>query len=571
MQRLPIMSGYRPAWLGPDIIAGVTLAAVAIPECMGYTKIVGTPVVTGLYTILLPIAAFALFGSSRHLVVGADSATAAILFAGLTGLAQPNSPQWLALASTSALLTAAMLLLARLVRLGFLADFLSRTVLVGFLSGVGITLLVGQLPDMLGLTVGSRDFIPRLLAILQALPRTHVPTLGMALVVLAVILFLDHFAKLIPGSLLAVVLAIAVTWAFRLDQHGIAVVGRVQPGLPAFGLPRVPIPDVTKLIATSASMFLVIVAQSAATSRSFAQKHGESFNENRDLVGLGLANALAGFSSTFVVNGSPTKTAVVEAAGGRTQVSQLTTAVVTLAVLLFATGLIARLPNAALAAIVFLIGAKLIDLRGLRQIFRLRKVTFAVAVGTILAVVFLGVERGIFLAIVLSVLDRLQREYHPKDIVLTLSDGHWRACKADPGVESEPGLIIYRFEASLFFANADYFAARVLALIKGAPHPVTWFVLDLVSMSDIDYTGGLTLAATLTRLQQDGITVALTQAEDIRGELDRHGVSDRIGADHIFETVQAALDAFQAQSGTVDDDRVRTGSRLHPEVPGNAG
>lgn len=229
-----VLRGYQRAWLVPDFIAGITLAAVAIPECMGYTKIAGTPVVTGLYTILLPLAAFALLGSSRHLVVGADSATAAILFAGPLGLAQPFSQSWLTRASLAALLTAAFLFLASVFRLGFLADFLSRTVLVGFLSGVGISLLAGQLPDMLGVSLTGKGFLPRLLETFQALPRTQVPTLLMALVVVAVILLCERLAKKAPGSLVAVGLAIAATWLFRLDQYGIAVVGRVHPGLPSF-------------------------------------------------------------------------------------------------------------------------------------------------------------------------------------------------------------------------------------------------------------------------------------------------------------------------------------------------
>ena len=543
-----VLSGYQQSWLGPDLIAGVTLAAVSIPECMGYTKIAGTPVVTGLYTILLPIAVFALLGSSRHLVVGADSATAAILFAGLTGMARPDSPEWLALAGLAALLTGAFLVLASVLRLGFLADFLSRTVLVGFLSGVGVSLLVGQLPDMLGVTAGGHGFARHLLAILRALPRTQTPTLLMALGVLAAILLTDRLGKKVPGSLLAVALAIGATWLFHLDRYGIAVVGRVHPGLPPFRLPAAPLSAIPRLLPLSASMFLVIVAQSAATARSFAQKYNEPLDQNRDLVALGIANAAAGLSETFVVNGSPTKTAVVDSAGGRTQVSQLTTAAVVLVVLLFATGLIARLPNAALAALVFLIGVRLIDLRSLRQIYRFRRVTFAVAMAALLGVVFFGVEQGIFLAVGLSILDHLRQEYHPKDVVLIPADGHWTAKKADAGVETEPGLLVYRFEAPLFFANADYFSARLLHLLPTAPHPVKWLVLDMVSMSDIDYTAALTLAATLARLQQQGVTVALAQTEDVRQELDRSGIIACVGAAHLYETVQEAADAFHRQA-----------------------
>ena len=507
--------------------------------------------VTGLYTILLPILAFALLGSSRHLVVGADSATAAILFSGLQNLAQPFSAQWLALSSAAALLTAGFLFLAGILRLGFLADFLSRTVLVGFLSGVGVSLLFGQLPDMLGVALSGHGLISHLEEIVQALPHLHWATVWMALGVLAVIVACERFTPRVPGALLAVALAILVTWLLKLEQHGIAVVGRVQAGLPVFGLPAVSLAQTKHLLATSASMFLVIVAQSAATSRSFAQKHREDLNENRDLLALGAANLLAGFSHTFVVNGSPTKTAVVAAAGGRTQAAQVTTAVMTLAVLLFATALIERLPNAALAAIVFLIGIKLIDVRSLRQIASFRPATLAVALAALLGVVFLGVERGIFLAIGLSVIDHLRQEYHPKDVVLTADGKHWQAPGAAMGLETEPGLIVYRFEAALFFANADYFAARLHRLIEQAPHPVRWLVLDLVSMDDIDYTGGLTLAATLKTLRDQGLTVALAQTEDVADELARLGIAAAIGADRVFDSVSAARNAFH-QDGRTD-------------------
>lgn len=295
-------------------------------------------------------------------------------------------------------------------------------------------------------------------------------------------------------------------------------------------------------------MFLVIVAQSAATARSFAQKYNEPLSENRDLVALGAANAAAGLSGTFVVNGSPTKTAVVDSAGGRTQVSQLATALVVLVVLLFATGLIARLPNAALAALVFLIGVRLVDVRSLRQIYQFRRATFAVALATLLGVVLLGVERGIFLAVGLSILDHLRQEYHPKDVVLRLADGHWQAHKAERGAETEPGLLVYRFQAPLFFANADYFSARLQHLIHGAPNPVQWLVLDLVSMDDIDYTAGLMLAATLERLQKQNITVALAQIGDVRVELDRFGIIERLGTARLHETVPDAVEAYHLRT-----------------------
>jgi high affinity sulfate transporter 1 len=538
---------YERGWFVSDVVAGLTLAAVAIPECMGYTKIAGTPVVTGLYTLLLPALAFALFGSSRHLVVAADSATAAILFAGLSGVAQPFSARWLALTSAAALVTAAFLLATSVLQLGFLADFLSRTVLVGFLGGVGVSLLIGQLPDMLGIVAPAHGFGDEWHTLLTHIPQAHVPTLLIALTVVAVILLAEHFARGVPGPLLALVLTVAATWIFRLDMRGVAMVGSVPPGLPAFQRPSVSLADVVSILpALSASMFLVIIAQSAATARSFAQKHGEPLDENRDLFALSVANILAGVSGTFVVNGSPTKTAVVDDAGAHTQVAQLTTSGIVAVLLLVATAPIARIPVAALAALVFLIGAKLVDLRAFRAIYRFRKATFAVAVSTLLAVVLLGVERGIFVAIALSIFDHLRQEYHPKDVVLRFSGGHWKPAAADPGTETEPGLIIYRFEAPLFFANADYFAFRVQGVVRGAPHRVKWLLLDLVSMNDVDYTGGLTLSRIVRELQQQGITVALAAVEDIRDQLERLGISERVGNSRLFDSIQDAVEAYHS-------------------------
>ena len=415
--------------------------------------------------------------------------------------------------------------------------------LVGFLSGVGVSLLFGQLPDMLGVEVTGHGLIEHLLEIGRALPHLQWPAVAMALGVAAIILGCERYAPRLPASLLAVALAIAATWVFGLERYGLATVGRVQAGLPTFGVPKVSLAQASQLTATAASMFLVIVAQSAATARSFAQKGRESLDENRDLLALGAANVLAGISGTFVVNGSPTKTAVAVSAGAHTQTSQMTTAVVTLGVLLFATALIERLPDAALAAIVFLIGVRLIDVTSLRQIAGFRKATFAVALATLLGVVFLGVERGIFVAIGLSILDHLRQEYHPKDVVLARAGEHWKAHPADAGTQTAPGLIVYRFESALFFANADYFAARLHQLIEKAPQPVRRLVLDLVSMDDIDYTGGLTLLATLQELHGQGVAIALAQTEDVQDELERLGIIKLIGPEHVFESVSAALAA----------------------------
>ena len=371
--RLPIFQGILPI-KGPEvqreIIAGLTLAALAIPEVMGYTKIAGTPVITGLYSIFIPMVLFALFGSSRHLVVGADSATAAILAAGLTGMAVSGSAEWLALAEALALLSAGFLIIARIIRLGFLADFLSRTVLVGFLSGVGVQVVLGEISGMLGLPVRGHVPIYFIINDLNQIEHTNFYVLGISVAVLAVIAGLKLISKKIPGALIAVALAIVISRVLSLEAYGVQILGLIPSGLPDIGLPDIHWNTglILKLLPTAFSMFVVILAQSAATSRAYAAHYNERVNENLDVLGLGLANIGAALSGTFVVNGSPTKTQMVDSAGGRSQLAQITASVSVLMVLLFLTGPLAGMPTAVLSAVVFLIGVELIDVKGMRQI-----------------------------------------------------------------------------------------------------------------------------------------------------------------------------------------------------------
>jgi sulfate permease, SulP family len=549
---------YERAWLSRDLLAGVTLAALAIPEVMGYTKIAGTPVITGLYTILIPILAFAIFGSSRHLVVGGDSATAAILFAGIASLGiaglQPNTPEWLALASLSALLAAGLLLLARVARLGFLANFISRTVLIGFLTGVGIQVAMGQLAGMLGVAAPKVDpdrvsgTVIKFWDTLKEVGQTSGATLAVSLAVLATLIVFGRWIKAVPGGLVAVAGAIASSWIFDFSAHGVSTLGPVPSGLPHLGFPEgISWSDTTGLLATSASMFLVILAQSAATSRAYAVKYQERFVENDDLVGLSAANLAAGLSSTFVVNGSPTKTEMVDEAKSHTQVAQLTTAAVVALVLLFLTKPLQYLPNAVLAAVVFLIGLKLIDIANLRQIWRLRRDEFWVATATAAVVVSVGVEQGIILAIVLSVILHVRRHYLPNDAVVSWDTaGTLELNQAQPGTFSEPGLVVYRFGVGLFYANATRLFEEAMALVD-VPDPPRWFVLHAIAIDDVDYTGGQTLAELADQLAERNIVFAVADAgPQLRRELDRFGVTGKIGSDRVFDSLESARAAFHA-------------------------
>jgi len=309
--RFPILQGILPiksSRISAEIIAGVTLATLAIPEVMGYTKIAGMPVITGLYTLLIPMALFAFCGSSRHLVVGADSATAAMLAAGLAGIAAPGSGEYVALAGIIALMSAGFLLLARFIGLGFLSDFLSRTVLVGFLTGVGIQVALGQVAGMTGLSGGGHEPVQQLMRDWDQLSQTNLYAFGLSLSTILIVAGSRFISKTTPGALIAVSAAIVASWGFNLKSHSIRILGAIPSGLPAFGLPDV---DwnwhlFQSLIPAALAIFVVILAQSAATSRAYAARHNERFSENMDLIGLGLANLGAGLSGTFVVNGSPT-------------------------------------------------------------------------------------------------------------------------------------------------------------------------------------------------------------------------------------------------------------------------
>ncbi|WP_424832833.1 SulP family inorganic anion transporter [Ruegeria sp.] len=553
--RLPVLQGVLPfdrSRLPTEILAGLTFACLAIPEVLGYTKIAGTPVVTGLYTILIPMALFAIFGSSRHLVVGADSATAAITASALAGMAVSGSSEYLALASLLALMAAVLLIVARLVGVGFLADFLSRTVLVGFLTGVGIQVAIGDLPGLIGLQVSGHGVLAKLQGTYQNINQFSLPTLTVAAAVLAIVVGCARVSKKIPGPLIAILGVILCSWAFQFDNMGIGVLGTVPSGLPSLSIPNV---DwswalIKQLLPTAASIFIVILAQSAATSRAYAARYDEKFNENTDLIGLGLANLGAAFSGTFVINGSPTKTEMVASAGGQSQIAQLTTVVIVLLVILFLTAPLAFLPNAALSAIVFLIGIKLIDIAALRQIFRQARSEFWIAIGTAAVVVIVGVEQGILFAMVLSLIDHTRRGYRPKNSVIVKNDsGGWHSKALTEPTQFAPGLVIYRFSHSLYYANTQRLSDEVTSLVQNAASPIRWFCLDASAVDDVDFTAGYTLRSLHEILSAQDIRLVFVFVEpDVKTELDRYGITALVTGQAYFDSGNDLLQAYHDQA-----------------------
>ena len=551
--RLPFMQGVLPinkAQIPNELIAALTLAALAVPEVMGYTKIAGVPVILGLYTILIPMALFALFGSSRHLVVGADSATAAMLAAGLVGLAAVGSDQYVALAAVLAFMAAGFLILARIIGLGFMADFLSRTVLVGFLTGVGIQVAFGEISGMLGLKGGGHGTLDKVWQDLQQIEQVNIYALVVALSVLLVIVGSKKISKKIPGALIAVIGAIILSWALGLKEH-VHVLGAIPSGLPHIGLPQV---DwswalIGQLLPTAFAMFVVILAQSAATSRAYAARYNETFSENTDLIGLGLANIGAGLSGTFVVNGSPTKTQMIDSAGGRSQLSLLFTALIVLLVLLFLTGPLAYMPDAVLSAVVFLIGVDLIDIAGMKRIYQQRRSEFWVALITAAVVVIVGVEQGIILAIVLSLIDHTRRGYRPKNALLVPTDsGNWSTHPVASNTEAQPGLAIYRFTHSMYYANAELFSEEITTLANNAEPPLRWLCIDVSAVDDVDFSAAESLRSLFATLKDKGIRLVVAQVMEDVEETSHYHLKELFGEDAFYDTLDDVLKAYQKET-----------------------
>jgi MFS superfamily sulfate permease-like transporter len=530
-----------------DSLAGFQLAAMNIPQALGYTKIAGTPVVTGFYTLLLPLVAFAAFGSSRYLVVSADSATAAILSGGLAGLAPLGSARYVELASLTALLTAVFLLLARLMKLGFLADFLSQTVLVGFLTGVGFQVGIAVLGEMIGIEITSHRTVLQLVELSRNISQVHWPTLEVSVVIVSTIFVLSRISRKIPAPLIAVVGAIAASAMWNFAGHGIAIVGPVARGLPHMAFPHASWKDLQVLLGVSGSCFVMIVAQSAATARFYAARHHQQLDENDDLVGLAAANAAAGLSGTFVVNGSPTQTAMVESSGGRSQLAQISTALVVALVLLLLTKPLQFLPRCVLGSIVFVIAIKLIDLRGMVSIRRESPGEFTLALVTAVVVVLVGVEQGIILAMILSLLRIVRHTYRPHTGVLVSENGlYWKLNPPEPGAMTEPGIILYRFGAPLFYANAGRFAEEIRTIV-GLPDPATkpWLVVDAEAITNLDYTAARVVLELNQELKEIGVTLVFARVGPyLQADFDRHHISEVIGADRIFARLHDAINAY---------------------------
>jgi sulfate permease, SulP family len=446
-----------------------------------------------------------------------------------------------------ALLTAGFLFLAWIFKLGFLADFLSRTVLVGFLSGVGLQVGIAMLSDMLGVAVSSHSTLGQAWEILQSLPKSNLPTLALSTLVAVSILLGRRMAPRVPLSLFAVIGSIVASAAYGFAARGIATIGPVPGGLPTIGFPDVTWREALSLLPVGASCFVMIIAQSAATSRAFASRYHERVDSDADILGLSAANAVAAASGAFVVNGSPTQTAMADRAGARSQIAQLVFAGVVLLVLLFLTRPLQYLPRGVLASIVFTIAIGMIETKALLDIRHESPGEFYLAIVTAASVVAIGVEQGILLAIALSLFRHVRHSYSPHTVMLVPdARDRWVPVPAEPGKETEPGLIVYRFNSDLFYANANRFTDEIRNLIERAPTRIRWFVVDAGPITDIDYSAAQSVRDLLESLARQAIIIVFARVSPyLRSDMDRHQITAAIGKTRIFSTMHEAIAAVR--------------------------
>jgi high affinity sulfate transporter 1 len=538
---------YRRDWWRADLMAGLSVAAVQIPTAIAYAQIIGFPAQVGLYACILPMLIYALVGGSRQLMVGPDAATAAMVAAAITPLAAGDPQRLMHLSMIVAVMVGLLSILAGFIRAGFIASFLSRPILVGYLNGIGLSLLAGQLGKLLGYQSETSGFIAGLLAMIRNLADTHLPTLALGASTLLLMVLLPRRFPHLPVALVGVVLAsLAAAW-LQLDRQGVALLGEVPAGLPELSLPRASYQELLGLLRDATGITVVSFCSAMLTARSFAARHGYTIDANHEFIALGLANVGAGVSQAFVISGADSRTAVNDLVGGKTQMVSVVVALVIVAVLVFLHEPLGWVPIAALGAVLMLAGWGLIDFRAMTAFWRLSRFECALCLLTTVGVLGVGVLPGIFVAVALALLRLLYLTYRPRDAVLGWVegvDGQVELARY-PQASTSPGLLIYRFDAPLLFFNADYFKQRLLDLVGQVDRPRA-VLLNAETMINLDLTGLATLREVQQTLAAQGIHFGFARllgpAYDL---LQRSGQLGELKPPLVFSSVRAGINAYQ--------------------------
>ena len=540
--------GYQRGWLRGDVVAGLTVAAYLVPQVMAYATVAGLPAEVGLWAALVPLAVYAVLGSSRQLSVGPESTTALMTATALAPLAAGDPGRYAVLAAAAALLVGAICFLGGLIRLGVLAELLSRPVLIGYMTGVAVIMIGGQLGKVTGIQVDGDEFIDQMRSFIAGLNGVHWPTIALSAAVLATLLVLARAAPRLPGPLIAVLAATAVVALFSLERYGIDVVGAIPSGLPTPGFPDIAAADLTALLLPAAGIAIVAFSDNVLTARTFAARHGERIDADAELRALGVCNVGTGLMHGFPVSSSGSRTALGDALGGRTQLYSLVTLGCVLIVMLFGREVLSNFPMAALGALVVYAALRLVDVPEFKRLQRFRRSELILALATTASVLLFGVLYGVLVAIALSILDLLRRVARPHDAVQGFVPGVAGMHDIDdyPEADQVPGLIVYRYDAPLFFANAENFRERALAAVDASPVPVKWFVLNAEANVEVDLTALDVLEQLRVELASRGIVFAMARVkQDLRDALEAAGLIDKIGEDHIFMTLPTAVEAYR--------------------------
>jgi sulfate permease, SulP family len=542
------LPGYGRDSLRRDVLAGVTVAALALPAGMAYAELAGLSPAAGLYALLLPTVAYTLLGSSRQLIVGPEGSIAALVATAIIPLAGDDPARYASLASLLALLAAGIYLLARMVKLGWVADYFSRAVLVGYIHGVAVFLIIGQLEKLFGLDIEAIDPIPQLLEVAREVSGLDATTLVVGIACLAPLLVLRRLAPKFPGPLFVVILAIAASAFLDLEAKGVAVAGRIPPGLPGFDLPSIHARDVWALLPAALGIFFVGFSDAILTARSFAGKHGQHVRADQELFALGVANVAAGVTQSFAVGASGSRTAVNDQMGGRTQIAGLVGAGSIALVLLFLTEPMRFLPKATLGAVIVAAAIGLIEPDAWRALARTNRFEVVIAATTMIGVVAVGVIGALVIAVALSIVDVVRRSATPHDAVLGWVErlGRYADVRLHPSARVVPGVLVYRLDDGLFFANARYVRGRIREAVEGAPTPVRWLVFDAEALTHVDATGVAALNQTIDGLRAEDITFVVARLKGpMKASFDSAGLTEKIGEGNIYPTVRAAVDSFQ--------------------------
>ena len=552
---LTAISTYRREWLPKDVVAGLVLASLLVPSGMAYAELAGLPAITGLYTSILCLIGYALFGPSRLLVLGPDSALGPMIAATILPLmaADGDPSRAVALASVLALLVGAFMLLGASAKLGFVADLLSKPTQIGYMNGLALTILVGQLPKLFGFSVDADGLIDEAAGFIRGVAEgeTVPASLAIGSVSLVLMFIMGRWLPKLPGVLIAVVLSMVVAAVFDLAARGVALVGILPSGLPPFTIPRVQFSDLPILVGGALGIAVVSLADTISTSSAFAARTGQEVHANREMVGLGAANLGAGLFQGFPVSTSGSRTAVAEQAGAKTQLTGVIGAGLIAAMLVFVPGLLQYLPQPTLAAVVIVASLSLADIRATARLYRQRRIEFWLSMAAFAGVALIGVLPGIAIAIALSILDVFRRTWGPYRTELGRVEGlaGYHDIHEYPEAEQLPGLVMYRFDGPLIFANARTFRAAIHALARTTPKP-EWILITAEPITDIDTTAGSMVEALEAELRAEGISLVFAELKDaVRNRIETYELSWTTDPTRFYPTVGAAVNAFQDRTG----------------------